>query len=496
MALNPGEIIEGKYRVTRLLGAGGMGAVYEALNTRIGRRVAIKVLHSGAGAQDALRFEQEAQAASRIGSRNIVEVFDLGNLDGNAQYMVMEYLEGETLAARVRTKGRLTARDVIPIAHQILEGLKAAHAAGIVHRDLKPDNVFLVSANEGAPDYVKLLDFGISKMHKAGEGPGLTRPGFAIGTPHFMSPEQFCASDEVDSRADLYAVGVLIYYCMSGELPFRAQNFEALMVKILSEDAAPLSSRVHALRAAWDSLVATAMARSPNDRFQSAAEFQAALAKCPAGRLGQATTVSIAEAPRTAIGDPTPGVRSSAAEKARSSIGRATTDTSVGPAAVTSGQGQRSSARAAITIAVVAFVTTAFVVAEISGLLRRNDVAVDGSKASVGAVPPSSGAKSMSPSRLANSVQAAIPVGSASVAASVASAQGGLRSGRSLRDLTPGARGNTSQSGCSSQERYACAAQWRIDPARRWETGSAQSVSNLSRALACFGRFMLARGLV
>src|SRR5262245_4041515 len=148
MALSTGDVIEGKYRIVRLLGEGGMGAVYEGENVRIHRRVAIKVLHAGVAenADAVQRFEREAQAAGRIGSEHIVEVLDLGNLPSGDRFMVMEFLDGEPLSNRIRNRGKLTPRELYPLARQILQGLAAAHGAGIVHRDLKPDNVYLVKA--------------------------------------------------------------------------------------------------------------------------------------------------------------------------------------------------------------------------------------------------------------------------------------------------------------------------------------------------------------
>jgi eukaryotic-like serine/threonine-protein kinase len=318
VSLTPGAIIEEKYRIVRQLGAGGMGAVYEAENLRIGRRVAIKVMHPGSDRQDAIRFEREARAASRVGSRHIVEVFDLGNLPDGSPYMVMEYLEGETLGARLQKQGRISATDLAPIAHQVLEGLRAAHAAGIVHRDLKPDNVFLVDG-QGSTECVKLLDFGISKFRdREGETSGLTRPGFAIGTPHFMSPEQLNASVDVDGRADLYAVGVLLYLCLSGSLPFEADSFEALMVKILFRAATPVDSVVPGLDRKIAALVAKAMARAPEDRYQSAAEFQGALAS--SGVSGLESTILAASPRRSRPGRapgraPTPGSWASTARR-------------------------------------------------------------------------------------------------------------------------------------------------------------------------------------
>jgi serine/threonine-protein kinase len=194
MALSPGDIIDGKYRIVRLIGEGGMGAVYEGENVRIHRRVAIKVLHAGvAQNQDVVqRFEREAQAAGRIGSEHIVEVLDLGNLADGDRYMVMEFMDGDTLNQRIRQLGRLEPVHAQPIFHQVLEGLLAAHGAGIIHRDLKPDNVFLLRSRKGQADFIKLLDFGISKFSSlSGEsGFSMTRTGAVMGTPYYMSPEQ------------------------------------------------------------------------------------------------------------------------------------------------------------------------------------------------------------------------------------------------------------------------------------------------------------------
>ncbi|HET9933114.1 MAG TPA: serine/threonine-protein kinase, partial [Polyangiaceae bacterium] len=157
--LEPGDLIEGKYRINRQIGEGGMGAVFEGEALRIHRRIAVKVLFPHAGAEDDLarRFQLEAQAAGRIGSSHIVEVIDLGTLPSGSHYMVMELLDGESLRSRIQSRGRLRPEEIYPIAMQLLEGLGAAHRAGILHRDLKPDNVFLVRQAQG--DFVKLLDF-------------------------------------------------------------------------------------------------------------------------------------------------------------------------------------------------------------------------------------------------------------------------------------------------------------------------------------------------
>src|SRR6476659_6003212 len=210
MSLETGQIIEGKYRIVRLIGEGGMGAVYEGENVRIRRRVAIKVLHAAtaSNAEAVQRFEREAQAAGRIGSDHILEVLDLGTLPNNDRFMVMEFLDGEPLSARIQGKGRLSPRELVPLAKQVLAGLGAAHSAGIIHRDLKPDNIYILREPAGNRDFVKIIDFGISKcspLSGGGDGMKMTRTGAVMGTPYYMSPEQASGSGEADARSDVYS---------------------------------------------------------------------------------------------------------------------------------------------------------------------------------------------------------------------------------------------------------------------------------------------------
>jgi serine/threonine-protein kinase len=281
MALQINDLIDGKYQIVRLLGEGGMGSVYEGLNTRIHRKVAIKVLHANvASSTEAVeRFEREAQAAGRIGSRHIVEVLDLGDLPGGDRYMVMEFLDGESLADRIRSRGGLTPQQLYPIAVQLLEGLAAAHAAGIVHRDLKPENIYLMPpTSEEETDFVKILDFGVSKFNAAAAGKfSMTRTGSVMGTPYYMSPEQAKGVRELDQRTDLYAVGVILYEGLSGCVPFEAETFNELLFKIALEEPTPLSDIVMDVNPAFAQIISKAMARDPNQRFQTASDFKAAL---------------------------------------------------------------------------------------------------------------------------------------------------------------------------------------------------------------------------
>lgn len=280
MSLTTGEIIEGKYRIVRLIGEGGMGAVYEGENTRIRRRVAIKVLHQAVAEnhEAVQRFEREAQAAGRIGNDHILEVIDLGSLQTGDHFMVMEYLDGEPLSDRIRRLGRMRPEDLTPLVLQALEGLRAAHEAGIVHRDLKPDNVFILKEKVGQHDFVKLIDFGISKFQPVtGNEMKMTRTGTVMGTPYYMSPEQASGSREADHRSDLYAIGVIMYEAVTGRVPFDAPTFNQLLFQIVLSDPPAPQEVVPELNPAFANIIAKAMARDVEFRFQSTEDFAKAL---------------------------------------------------------------------------------------------------------------------------------------------------------------------------------------------------------------------------
>ncbi len=227
--------IENRYRLERLLGKGGMGAVYEATDLRINRAVAVKIL-SGAmfGNKDALRrFEREAQTAGKLNHRNIVTIFDYGVLSTEGSFLVMELVKGETLSEVLRRKGKLDSETIAAWFGQVLDGLEAAHKAGIIHRDLKPDNIF-VTRGEDKTARLCILDFGLARFNEHEFADSVTVPGTVMGTLGYMPPEQLLG-EKVDERSDLFAVGVIIYECLHGEKPFAGKTYQEIVLSMSRE---------------------------------------------------------------------------------------------------------------------------------------------------------------------------------------------------------------------------------------------------------------------
>jgi len=277
----PEGVVAGKYRLTRLLGRGGMGAVWEGTHTSLGTRVAVKFIdvEYAESPEARSRFENEARAAARLRSKHVVEVYDHGVSEDGRPFIVMEFLQGEPLDKRLDRLGRLAAKETAQIVLQICRALAKAHTANIVHRDLKPENVFLVWDDEEGTDVVKVLDFGIAKFNDASmSSSSATRTGSVLGTPHYMSPEQARGLRSVDSRSDLWSVAVIAYRCVVGALPFEGEAVGDLLVKLCTAPIPVPSALVSDIPPSFDAWVQKALTREPAQRFQTAAQLSESLA--------------------------------------------------------------------------------------------------------------------------------------------------------------------------------------------------------------------------
>jgi serine/threonine-protein kinase len=274
----------GAYSIVRLVGRGGMGAVYEARHTRLGRRFAVKFLLPELAARPEIirRFENEAVAAGALEHPNLVVVTDLGRAADGAPFIVMEYLDGEDCAHLLHRVGPLPAPRAAELVLQACRGVAVAHAGGTIHRDLKPENLFLTKAGDGG-DLIKVLDFGVAKLRpapdKLGEGKvGVgTRTGATLGTAHYMSPEQARGAGEVDVRADVWALGVVLYELLGGRRPFEGDDFLNVVHQILSVDPPALGTLRPGLPAGLEAVVGRAMSKDPTERYPSVTALAEAL---------------------------------------------------------------------------------------------------------------------------------------------------------------------------------------------------------------------------
>jgi serine/threonine-protein kinase len=300
-----GHTLAERYRLTRKIGEGGMGAVYEAQHVLIGKPVAVKVLREKYvdRPEVAQRLVQEARLASSIRHENIVDITDSGATEDGRTFVVMEHLHGQSLAQLIRTEGALSEARAIAIASQAASALGAAHERGIVHRDVKPENLFIVDRN--GKDFVKVVDFGISKTVRPGGLPAeeslrLTDTGLVLGTPLYMSPEQARGEDDLDHRIDIYALGVILYESLTGEVPFHASNYLGVIAQVVaSEPTAPRLLRPELrISETMERVVQKAMAKSRADRYTSMAALEADLERVLAG--------GNVEAPRASLPTPRP----------------------------------------------------------------------------------------------------------------------------------------------------------------------------------------------
>jgi serine/threonine-protein kinase len=280
-----GSVVNGKYRLVRILGDGGMGSVYEALHVALGTRVAVKVLHPELARRTGLveRFLQEARVAAQIRSPYVVQVTDVDRTPEGYAYIVMELLEGEPLSSVLDRQRKLSVTIACAYATQILQALEAAHALGVIHRDLKPENVFVTFA--GGRPVLKLIDFGIAKARPEGaEQKRLTVAGVVMGTAEYMAPEQARSADAVDARADIYAVGVMLYEMLAGARPVGGADARIIALKVERGEVIPLLQVAPDAPREIAGLVHRAMAARPELRFPTATEMRLAIEAAASGR--------------------------------------------------------------------------------------------------------------------------------------------------------------------------------------------------------------------
>jgi serine/threonine protein kinase len=289
----PGDVLAGKYKVERILGQGGMGIVYAAEHQLLAQKVAVKLLlaEGAQRAEASMRFLQEARSAARVQHENIARVSDVGTLENGTPYMVMEYLEGSDLSVLLQGLGPLEVSTAVDYVLQALEAVGQAHALGIVHRDLKPANLFLAKKIDGT-SIVKVLDFGISKTIDPLHSGAQTSTQSLLGSPYYMSPEQLRSSKNVDKRADIWSVGIILYELLTGILPFQADSLGGLFAAILENEAASMTTRRKEIPPGLDAVVTKCLSRRPEDRYADVAELAWALSPY-ASPLGQASAQRI-----------------------------------------------------------------------------------------------------------------------------------------------------------------------------------------------------------
>jgi eukaryotic-like serine/threonine-protein kinase len=273
-----GEIVGGKYRVVRFLAAGGMGVVYEALHTVVRRRFAVKFLRPDlAEKRESLaRFQREAEAAGALESENLTAAVDFGIAVDGSPFIVMEYLSGESVESLLVREGRVPLGRAADLVVQACRGIQAAHASGIVHRDLKPQNLFVCRREDGT-DLLKVLDFGIAKLEAADQKSAATLTGTVLGTPAYMSPEQARGEKTVDHRADVYALGAILYELVSGKKPHPGDSHNAILHHIATQPAVPFDSIEPDQPAELGRAISRALSSDPAERFETAELFGQAI---------------------------------------------------------------------------------------------------------------------------------------------------------------------------------------------------------------------------
>jgi serine/threonine-protein kinase len=273
-----GDVMVGKYRVDRILGVGGMGVVVAATHLQLDQKVALKFMLPAGLAHPELveRFSREARAAVRLRSDHVARVLDVGTLESGSPYIVMEYLAGEDLGSIVEQRGPLPVGVAVDCVLQASDAVAEAHALGIVHRDLKPRNLFLTQRNDGRA-LVKVLDFGISKHKTGAPDLSLTRTAEIIGSPNYMSPEQLKSAKAADERSDIWALGVILYELIAGQVPFVAESVTQLTAMVLTETPRPIDNLRPDVPRELSRIVQRCLEKDPQNRYPSVAQLAAAL---------------------------------------------------------------------------------------------------------------------------------------------------------------------------------------------------------------------------
>jgi eukaryotic-like serine/threonine-protein kinase len=411
MPLKVGDIVAGKYEVERVIGSGGMGVVVSAKHVRLGERVAIKFLlpHAMKNAEVVKRFLQEGRAAVRIKSEHVGRVIDSDTLADGTPYIIMEFLEGSDLSSLLKAKGAVPIELAVEYVLQACEAIAEAHSLGIIHRDLKPANLFVAKRADGSP-VVKVIDFGISKVADPTTGMDveLTKTDVMMGSPVYMAPEQMISARDVDARADVWSLGVILFYLLVGTQPFKGQSVTQLYAAII-EGAPPLRPSRPDVPPALERAVMKCLQAVPKERFANIAELAAAIAefapvhaRVSADRVSR--TLGVTPAPRST--PPPPAAVASMTPPAISSTGlrEGTQVASAGPHTEgswsgTQGPSQRRKSRS--TALVIAAVVAVGLIGAAAAFLMRSSMQGSGVAAS-GAAAASSAAIAVAPATAAS----------------------------------------------------------------------------------------------
>lgn len=440
-----GDVLAGKYRIDRVLGVGGMGVVVAAHHIDLDERVAIKFLlpASLSNPEAVARFAREARAAVKIKSEHVARVSDVGKLENGSPYMVMEYLEGSDLSTWLKDRGSLPIEQAVDFLLQASEAIAEAHALGIVHRDLKPANLFVIRTPDGAFS-VKVLDFGISKVSGSGAtGGSMTHTSAVMGSPLYMSPEQMQSAKSADPRSDIWALGVILYELLTGEMPFTGESMPELVVKVLTAPLPPLRNRRPDAPARLGTVIEKCLEKDRGKRYATIGElavdlleFGSKRSKVSVERIsGVMKAAGLSQSALNIPPSSAPGPRAPGASTAASW------------GTTAPGLSQRSMTAAlmggaALGIAVLAALVLFLVRSRSAGDAQAEAAAASGASASAAAVTSSAAERAASPASAAPTGQPA-PAASAEPAASSSGAAAATAAAPAPAAVTPAPKPTT-----------------------------------------------------